>query len=173
MDDKPEYEPFRASELVELEALEHHATDAPWWFDEDERTWRLHGTWGWTPAQHGIPAQPINKQILKAPKRNTPYAEYWPNRQDADFMVAMRNAFPRMLHELKRLYELAVVCACGDPDEDGYQGPLPHCPVHGAMQALQTCTKEMEAVQERLRALEEWLASRPAFEQWEAGGGRG
>lgn len=54
------------------------ATPGPWFYAEDEHTWQLFGTWpsGFCP------------QILKAPKRDTPYAEYWPNEADAQLICA-------------------------------------------------------------------------------------
>jgi hypothetical protein len=71
------------------------ATPGPWWFDEDENCWRLHGVAFKIPAQNSpdgsvmIPEQVVNKQILKAPKHGTPYAEYWPEPADAAHVTGM------------------------------------------------------------------------------------
>ena len=67
------------------------ATEGPWWFDEDENMWRLHGVHATIPAQMDglIPEQVINHQILKAPKQGTPYAEYWPNEADGAWITRM------------------------------------------------------------------------------------
>jgi hypothetical protein len=64
------------------------ATPGPWWHDEDDNVWRLHGVAFTTPpflAEDGteiLPGQRVNSQILKAPKHGTPYAEYWPGEAD-------------------------------------------------------------------------------------------
>jgi len=41
---------------------------------------------------HGLSeGGPANKQILKAPKRGTPYAEYWPEPADAEIITLLVN----------------------------------------------------------------------------------
>lgn len=67
------------------------ATPGPWWSDDDEDCWRLHGVAGYIPPQLDglIPQQVVNKQIIKAPKRNTPYAEYWPEAADDVWIITM------------------------------------------------------------------------------------
>lgn len=55
---------------VVLVSIPDGYTPGPWEATEDEDCWRLLG-------RSGVP------QILKAPKRNTPYAEYWPDPKDA------------------------------------------------------------------------------------------
>lgn len=71
------------------------ATPGPWWADESENCWRLHGVAFKVPPQKFddgsvmIPEQVINKQILKAPKHGTPYAEYWPDEADAVYIPSM------------------------------------------------------------------------------------
>lgn len=61
------------------------ATPGPWWSDESDQCWRLHGVAFRIPPQCDglIPEQLVNAQILKAPKCGTPYAEYWPVAADA------------------------------------------------------------------------------------------
>ncbi len=49
-------------------------TPGPWEATENENCWRLLG-------RNGFP------QILKAPKRGTPYAEYWPDPNDAALIL--------------------------------------------------------------------------------------
>lgn len=51
------------------------ATPGPWTAYDDENHWSLH--------QRDWPFQ-----ILKAPKRGTPYAEYWPDPEDAAQIVS-------------------------------------------------------------------------------------
>jgi len=51
--------------------------------------WRLHGVAGRIPGDDLIPEQVINSQILKAPKRGTSMAEYWPNAADGAWIVTM------------------------------------------------------------------------------------
>ncbi len=82
--------------LADVRRYVHTATDEPWWFDEDELSWRLHGVMDRLPAQRNIPEQILNKQILKAPKRNTPYAEYWPDPADGEFIVRARTDLPAL-----------------------------------------------------------------------------
>ncbi|MFI7114018.1 hypothetical protein ACIBK9_47410 [Nonomuraea sp. NPDC050227] len=79
-----------------------NATEGPWWFDESDRTWRLHGVMGRIPAQADgfIPEQVMNKQILKAAKCNTPYAEYWPDEADAAFISHAWEDMRALLAEL-------------------------------------------------------------------------
>jgi hypothetical protein len=89
--------PMADARLAEIRALEAAATEGPWWFDEDEHCWRLHGVHGRIPACDPIPEQVMNKQILKAPKTGTPYAEYWPDPADAAFIVEARTIVPELL----------------------------------------------------------------------------
>ena len=72
-----------------IEQASEQATEGPWWFDESDNCWRLHGVMGRIPPQMDglIPEQILNKQILKAAKRNTPYAEYWPEPADAAWII--------------------------------------------------------------------------------------
>src|SRR5262245_18825226 len=72
--------PAQVLNIDAIRAREQAATKGPWWSDEDGDMWRL----------HGIHAGPLNQQILKAPKRGTPYAEYWPDQADAEFITHSR-----------------------------------------------------------------------------------
>lgn len=99
---------------LDLEAIRVRvaaATPGPWWDDSDDNCWRLHGVHARIPVDPiGIPEQVINHQIIKAPKRNTPYAEYWPNDADAAFICHARQDVPALLGEVERLRdELATV----------------------------------------------------------------
>lgn len=105
--------------LAAIRAYVDAATEGPWWFDESENCWRLHGVMGRIPAQLSgrIPEQIVNKQILKAPKRGTSYAEYWPDAADAEFIVKARTDLPVLLavaeaalagHEPQQVYEDAI-----------------------------------------------------------------
>ena len=73
------------------------ATKGPWWCDESENCWRLHGVAFEIPPQTfpdgevQIPEQVVNSQILKAPKHGTPYAEYWPGEADAAQITSWAN----------------------------------------------------------------------------------
>lgn len=97
-------EPLTDQTLAEIRQRAAVATEGPWWFDEDDNCWRLHGVHGRIPADPiGIPEQVINHQILKAPKRGTTYAEYWPNAADAAFISRSREDIPALLAEIDRL----------------------------------------------------------------------
>lgn len=68
------------------------ATKGPWWADDSDLCWRLHGVGFRVPPPPGaewIGEQVLNKQILKAPKSGTPYAEYWPGEADAKWITGM------------------------------------------------------------------------------------
>lgn len=55
------------------------AYPGPWISDEDENCWRLH-----SKSDPHFPSL----QILKAAKRNTPYAEYWPDEANGAHIVS-------------------------------------------------------------------------------------
>lgn len=88
---------------LEAAALSEKATRAPWSADDSENCWRLHGTGMIIPAQGGIPEQRATLQILKAPKRGTPYAEYWPGPADADLIVHAGTHYATLATALLRL----------------------------------------------------------------------
>lgn len=62
-------------------------TNGPWWYDESQQCWRLHGVLRVIPAQGRLPERLMSLQILKAPKMGTPYMEYWPTSGDADHIA--------------------------------------------------------------------------------------
>jgi hypothetical protein len=92
-----------AARLAEIREREQAATAGPWWFDEDELMWRLHGVHAVIPEQMDglIPEQVMNHQILKAPKSGTRYAEYWPGAADAAFITNARTDVPALLAALE------------------------------------------------------------------------
>lgn len=66
-------------------------TGGPWWFEEDEHCWQLFGgRASQTLTFDGISFESYThpRQILKAPKKDTPYAEYWPVGPDAHLIAA-------------------------------------------------------------------------------------
>lgn len=99
---------------IDIEAIRQRAeaaTPGPWWDDSDENCWRLHGVHGRIPVTLGGVTidQVMNHQIIKAPKRNTPYAEYWPNEADAAFIRHAREDIPALLAEINRLRRMPVI----------------------------------------------------------------
>lgn len=85
------------------------ATPAPWGDEDSDDCWRLFGAL--TTGRHPL-------QLIKAPKRGTPYAEYWPTPADAEFIVTARTAMPRLVAAVERILELAggaavTLSACG------------------------------------------------------------
>lgn len=82
-------EPMSEKRRAAIEERHASATEGPWFSDDSESSWRLHGVAFRIPPPLGgkIPEQVVNKQILKAPKHSTPYAEYWPVGGDADFIT--------------------------------------------------------------------------------------
>lgn len=62
-----------------IRELAEAAYPGPWISDDSDNCWRLHSS-----PDPRFPTM----QILKAPKRNTPYAEYWPDEATAGHIVA-------------------------------------------------------------------------------------
>lgn len=67
---RPDPEPGR---LAEIRTRHDAASPGVWTSFETETCWSLHAG---------------ARQILKAPKTGTPYAEYWPEAPDAEFLSA-------------------------------------------------------------------------------------
>ena len=104
-----------AAYLADVREREQAATPGPWWSDQDDGVYRLHGVAGRIPAQDPIPEQVMNKQIAKAPKQGTPYAEYWPDEADDAFITQARTDLPRLLAAVERVLELAERPSTGIP----------------------------------------------------------
>jgi hypothetical protein len=68
--------------------VERAATRGPWEAEETATCWMLFGAV--TPRLHPL-------QLIKAPKRDTPYAEYWPGEADSAFIAASRAIVPALL----------------------------------------------------------------------------
>lgn len=98
-----------AAYLSEVEQREQAATPGPWWSDESDQCWRLHGVHAIIPATLGAETfdQVLNRQILKAPKTGTPYAEYWPGEADDAFITHARSDVPRLLRAVRAGLDLA------------------------------------------------------------------
>jgi hypothetical protein len=78
----------RAADMMRTRAKA--ATDGPWWSDQDDQCYRLHGVAGYLPPlAEGFPPVRVSAQILKAPKEGTPYAEYWPTDADDAYITSM------------------------------------------------------------------------------------
>jgi hypothetical protein len=86
-----------AVELAAIRERERAATRGPWEGEDDEDCWRLFGATG--TGLHPL-------QILKAPKHGTPYAEYWPRKNDAEFIAHARSDVPRLLAAVEAVLEL-------------------------------------------------------------------
>lgn len=123
------------------------ATPPPWLWDESDTTMRLIGDFG--PNRHGM-------QILKAPKKGTPYAEYWPNEADAAFIAAARDGWPWALGEIQKWKRLALTCCwCNLACED-IAALRQHCtccpehPVTAATKRAEAAEAEVERLRERI-----------------------
>lgn len=79
------------------------ATEGPWWSDQTDTIYRLHGIMGRVGEQLGglIPEQIMNKQILKAEKKDQRYQEYWPDAGDAAFIENAWSDISFLLTELQ------------------------------------------------------------------------
>lgn len=95
--------------LAEIKQDEQGVTEGPWWFDETDNDWRLHGVGHRIPPQLGgkIPEQIGNHQILKAAKRGTPYSEFWPSPEDGVFIMKSRELVPRLRAAVERARDLS------------------------------------------------------------------
>lgn len=84
-------------EKLDLELLKklYKAMPDRWWIENQELVWQLFRDGG-NPQGHGF-------QVLKAPKNGTPYAEYWPDEDEASFIIAALNNLPLLLDEIDRL----------------------------------------------------------------------
>ena len=96
-------------ELGEIEDRAAAATDGPWHSDENDMFWQLFGVGAVVPAQEitpewTVPPQPLYHQLVKAPKKGTPYAEYWPKEADGRFIVRARTDVPLLAGEVRRLW---------------------------------------------------------------------
>lgn len=94
-------------ELAEIQGRHEAATPGPWWSDESDLMWRLHGVHARIPGNENtlLPEQIINKQIVKAPKSGTNYAEYWPDEADDAFITHAWQDIADLLAEAKRLID--------------------------------------------------------------------
>lgn len=99
--------PLDAQGLAEAKAMDLAATSPPWWFDEGDLYWRMHGAAGWTGGYGDMPPQVVNWQIIKAVKNShNQFAEYWPNKADGLLMTKGRGYFRRMRISLEALAKL-------------------------------------------------------------------
>jgi len=140
-----------ATDPLDLEAIKARvaaATPGPWWSDESDMCWRLHGVMGRIPPQldGAIPEQIMNKQILKAAKKGTTQAEYWPEPADADFITHAREDVPALVAEVEKLRrggkELGkIIDFMGDLIKDAYLRGA-HDPI-GAVQMLGNALAEV------------------------------
>lgn len=80
------------AKLAELRKIAESATLGPWHYLESNDTWTLHGEAREFKSKN--PDRPApSMQILKAPKRGTQYAEYWPNKEDSVLIIEAANSF--------------------------------------------------------------------------------
>ena len=98
------------------------ATGGPWWSDQSEQCYRLHGVHAkLPPAWPGLPEQVMNRQILKAPKTGTPYAEYWPSPADDAWMTTVHPGLAEPLAALLDAEAYRVDRLLNGPSGDGVQ----------------------------------------------------
>jgi hypothetical protein len=80
------------TELEQIRQRAEAASPGPWSYTEDEYSWDLYDG-----------NLPMELKIIKAPKESEEYAEYWPERADADFIANARQDIPRLLTEVETL----------------------------------------------------------------------
>lgn len=151
--DTGEEHPISQERLAELTRMDAEATEPPWWLDESDLVWRLHGTAGWSTGypEDLLPPQPINHQIAKAPKRGTDYMEYWPNEADARFITEGRQGFRDLLMAVRAYRQRVGECVCGDPGEV----PYAECLAHGSIPAYHQARARQEEAERLLRRFQE------------------
>lgn len=97
------------------------AYPGPWISDDNEDCWRLHSK----PDPH----RP-SMQILKAPKHDTPYAEYWPDEPTAAHIVAWHPGVALVVADMLEAaaddFEWIGRHNAIDPDDDGRTRIMPH-----------------------------------------------
>lgn len=76
------------------------ATPGPWYAEENDACWQLFAE----QRLHGQFVHPL--QLLKAPKRGTPYAEYWPTANDGALIANAREDVPAMAADVEALVAL-------------------------------------------------------------------
>lgn len=142
--------------LAEVRQRADAATPGPWWSDESEQCWRLHGVHAVIPAQRlpwlgngddvVIPPQVMNHQILKAPKRGTTMAGYWPGDADDAFITNARTDVPRLLGVAEHALAL---CSAWEADARraeataGERGVPASTGLSYRAQALSDCAREL------------------------------
>jgi predicted RNase H-like nuclease (RuvC/YqgF family) len=83
--------PNIAERIAEYRKMLAAATPGPWIVSEDDDMWQLFG------GNYG------HMQILKAPKRGTDYAEYWPDKDEANLIVNSPEIISNLIGEVERL----------------------------------------------------------------------
>lgn len=96
------------AELAEIEAREKAATQGPWWTNENDLFWQLFADatrrYEYVDEegrQQALELAGHPLQLIKAAKRETPYAEYWPTAEDAAFIAAARTDIPALLAHIR------------------------------------------------------------------------
>jgi hypothetical protein len=85
--------PNIAEKIAEYRKMLAAATPGPWIVSEDDDMWQLFG------GNYG------HMQILKAPKRGTDYAEYWPDKDEANLIVNSPEIISNLIGEVERQAE--------------------------------------------------------------------
>lgn len=80
--------------LDEIDARANAATPGRWYSEESDTMWQLFAEQN--PEWHPY-------QLIKAPKKDTPYAEYWPTKADAEFITNARQDVPDLVAYAREL----------------------------------------------------------------------
>ncbi|HZL94052.1 MAG TPA: hypothetical protein VFB99_10425 [Vicinamibacterales bacterium] len=85
------------SKVREARAICDAATPGPWATEENDVCWQLF-------AEVRLDGEVVHpQQLIKAPKRGTVYAEYWPNAGDSRFITSARTGWPEALDLIEQL----------------------------------------------------------------------
>lgn len=116
--------------IQEIRERVEKATQGEWFFEDHEHSWNLYG-WFECDPEHKLHPQ----KIIKAPKG---IGDYWPDKEDAEFIAHSREDIPWLLTQLAALRaELeakenslcpdchgAVIKTLNFPDSQEYYCPL-------------------------------------------------
>ena len=92
--------------IDEIQARHKAATAGPWRVEEDDTCWMLFGRGRPFEGMGRMMTRGIDPQLIKAPKCNTPYAEYWPNKDDSAFLSHAHEDMRVLLEDRQRLLKV-------------------------------------------------------------------
>ena len=93
---------------IDIKKLNEELLPGPWWAEENEYSWDLYAMNPIDPRMHPF-------KIIKAPKKSTEYAEYWPTGVNEKIIIAAPLLYEAALAADK--YDDAIRECADDPDK--------------------------------------------------------